>query len=421
MRSLIVGFAFLMGCGVTDASSTSALEGTIRLSAYQFGSDIPLAGVEVQFIAPDQSVQTTVTDANGLAEAVSPPNTRVVVFQPAAVRIFDAANPGDHITTGLHTAPFDEMLGYIFFQMSPRPGWQMSNDAGIHYGLHVSCTHDFPMDWSASRSVLVEDCAHATNATAVGWIEDRDGNLLTGASVLRGLDLTANVGETIRMPAYSPKLATASGQFINTPPDTRLLWQTESYYGNDPTAFAYGSTFEPQRDVVNTRPSLGIGDRTVSSLSLTSSASFSTVSNIQIEAGFAASYFVDASASRRMHHIGLEPFNAYTQSIVWRPASDGQPPTMVYMRLHVFDFAASRQYQIELYTPGDTYSVTLPALPPAFTPQLNTSNVHIRAGFYRISNETYSEWLQVHSTRDPFAMSTWSAELPREVWFAFGF
>lgn len=419
MRSLIL--VLLVGCGVTDVSSTSALEGTIRLTAYEYGTNIPLPGFEVQFIAPDQSVQTTVTDANGLAEAVSPPNTRVVVFQDRAVRIFDAANPGDHIRTGLHTAPFEQVLGYVYFDMSPRPGWQMSHDLPVYYGLHLSCTHDYTMDWSASRSVRVEDCAHATNATAVGWIEDETGKLLTGASVLHGIDLTANIDETIRMPAYSPKLATASGQFINTPPDEGLVWATESYFGDDPTVFASGVTYAPQPNVVNTRPSLGIGDRTASYLSFSLPISFTPLYNIQVEAGFAASYFVDASASRRMQHLSLDSFNAYTQSIAWRPQSDGQPPTMVYILLYVFDHAADRQYQIELYTPGDTYSVTLPALPPAFTPQLNTSSVHKRAGFYRISNETYSEWLQVHSTRDPYAVGTWSTGLPREVWFGFGF
>jgi hypothetical protein len=424
MRSILFSCALVVGCGVTDESTgvtIGALDGTIRVTAYHWASEVPFAGTEVQFIAPDQSVQTVVTDADGVAEAVSPPNTRVVVFQDGErtgsplVRVFEAAGPGDHIIAGRRAPMAFAELGTVRFSMPPRIGWNHPQGI-VYYALHISCSPDNGVWLEPARDMRVVDCAHATNATAVGWVEDGSGVLLTGPSVLRNLDLTAHVGETIRMPAYEPKLATATGQFVNTPPGTRLLWQTESYYGDDPTLFAYGSTFDAQPDVVNTRPSLGVGDRTLSSVQFFSSF-YTNVYHLRADAGFAASYVLDADASHRMQHVTFADFSAYSQTVTWHPASDGLPASMVYVYLTIFT-PDGRLYRIELYTPGDATSVTLPALPPSVTPQLNDA-VFKSAVFYRVSNETYSQWLQAHSSRDPFRVITWSSEMPREVWLGF--
>lgn len=418
MRLLLLGCGFLVACGVTDAVSTNALDGTISVSVYQLGSALPSAGTEVHLIAPDDSVQIVVTDANGFAEAASPPNSRVVVFQDWMTRIFYAANPGDHIIVGFRMPRNEPNLGTVRFAMRPRSGWEkMTHPTGIRYALHVSCVYDHRLDTQPTIDRLLVDCPHATNATAVGWIEDAGtGELLTGASVLRNIDLTAHLGETIRMPAYTPKLVTASGQFINTPPDARLIWGMESHYGDDPAVFAFGSTFDAQPNVVNTMPSLGIGERTLSALQISMPLVFGSVTHLRVDAGFAANYFVDADASRRMQHISFERFNNHSRTIDWHPASDGQPPSMVYAHLYVSGSGAA-PYEIELYAPTDDGSVMLPPLPPARTPQL-TDGVIARAAFYRISNETYSEWLQAHSSRDPYNVTTWSPEMPREVWLA---
>src|SRR5262245_30208471 len=119
-------------CGLADVDSGSYLStlanaGPIRVTVYKFGGDSTGAPVvepdiRVDFIAPDQTAQTLVTDAGGVAEATAPPGTRVVVYQwgeggTPFFRSYDSVNPGDSIIVDRHPRQAFPPLGDITFAL----------------------------------------------------------------------------------------------------------------------------------------------------------------------------------------------------------------------------------------------------------------------------------------------------------------
>lgn len=406
------------GCGfVADATNEIIVAETtpIRVTVYKYGGDptgspIVEPNIRVDFIAPDATRQSVVTDAAGIAEASSPAGTTVIVYQIGEggwpfFRSYEAVDPGDSIIVDRTPRQAFPPLGEITFVL-PRRG-----PPGSGYELHVSCG-GIGGSWpEPERTVSLASCPFATNATVVGWAHDANGVPITGPSVLDNVDLTALVGASIRMPAYEAKPSSVSGTFSGFPTSSFARWDTLYYNADDPAPLASATHWTPTLAGANTVPIVGVGNRTLSVLQFTPDG-FGSV-RMEDVADDRVSQLTVAGADM-IRPIGAPTFDVATQTVSWPSAGYGQPATLVHVAFEASSFGIRRVF-LDMYAPGDTSSLRLPPLPVEHQPQ-PTDRIYVSVEAMSLGGESYRDSMQLASTRWATGPNQWEPRFAGRIW-----
>jgi len=409
----------LAGCAIDGFGvSEQLVDEPISAVVYKHGGDengIPAVepNVRVDFIAPDDSVQTVFTDANGIASAVSPAGTRVVVYQMTLdhhrlVRVFYATQPGDDLVVGLLKRNSYPTLGTVHFSIPKR-------SPNALYRLQVSCG-GFRSSGGNMQDVTVIPCPQATNATAVAYAFDPNtGEILSGPSVKRGLDLTQLVGTTVHMPGYARQPSTVTGTFLRIPTGAFSSWQTSYYFDDDPQIFANsgGPFFNPGDPATLSYEIEGVGNRTINAAQYELS-NVSYVGQILVENQRTSNYVFDGSNTVRS--VGDGNYDFATKTFHWTEGA-GRQATLMQIRVVVSNFTPN-DWQIELYAPGDVTSLTLPQLTPEVTPVAG-NRVSGSLHAYQVTGESYDSLLEQSSSRWLLGPNEWPG-FTGSVWFANG-
>ncbi len=404
-------------CGsLDDVDETSAaLDAPIRVTVYKYGGDptgaaIVEPNIRVDFVAPDATRQTVITDASGIAEATSAANTTVIVYQTGErdtplFRSYEAVNPGDDIVVDRAPRQSFPPLGDITFAL-PRRGPQTAG-----YELHVSCG-GFGGTWPEPvRTISLANCPFATDATVVGWAVDANGAPITGPSVLSHVDLTTRVGTTVHMPGYESRTSSVSGQFSAFPASSFASWTTIYYNGDDPALLASAFVGEPTLAGTSTAPIAGVGNRTLSVLQFTPD----TYSSVRLEDVVDARVSqLTATGTEMIRPIGIPTYDIATQTASWSNASFGQPATIAHVVVRASLFGQTRLH-IDMFAPGDASSLQLAPLPAEYQPQPGDS-VTVSVELMSIGGESYTDSMELAATRLTTAANQWVPHYAGRIW-----
>jgi hypothetical protein len=380
MRLGWVWFAFVAACGTGHAFDELPPDAApITVTVYDnYGPDPaypPYAGVTVDFLAPDGSVQHATTDASGVAVASSPAGTTVLVHVHdelgPLIKAFLGAVPGDAILAGKWAQQAFDDLGDITFELPTHSGAAL-------YGVTVSCGPSSTTLGGAMHVLHVTGCADVGNATATAWGVDANGALVTGASLLTGLDLATLVGTTVTMPAYDAAPATITAELANLP--TSGSWDAEYFAGADLMPFAVDATSTVAPGGTTQLAMLGVGDRTISAVFAgpvhCEDAIAARATDVQLD-------FADAIRS-----ITSPTFDPATQTLGWTEGV-GAPPTIVHAIL------IGSVGRVDVHAPYTGASIALPDLGI-------TSVQHLEVKGQIAGDESYDEILQTCDTHPGF-------------------
>jgi hypothetical protein len=381
----------LTGDGAVDApDEIDAFVAPITVTALDhYGSQphLPLKNAIVQFVAPDGTVQTTSTNNFGVASAIAPPNTTVLLFQKGElnyplVKVFVGANPGDEIAIGRYSREAFIDIGDVTFDLPA------ATDA-TNYKLSLSCGRRIG-GFDRQLMMRVTDCAAHQTATAVGWAEAPGGVVIGGASVMTGLNLATLVGTTVTMPAYGATTS-VSGSMVNVPATaTDVSWNAFFYKNNDRMLVTWGGSTQASATV----PVFDVGDRAVSALAFKLP-------------GFERSYYYENHPSQvssvTLDGAGMiRPFAnlAYdkaTNSVTWNEATVGQAPTIVSFHMMTHINGTTKMY-LHLHAPYDpARKITLPQLPAELAIGANET-VTLLGKFQAMAGKSYSDMLEIVDT-----------------------
>lgn len=380
---------------------------SIRVTAYDSNNpDLPLPSATVQFIAPDHSIQTVTTDANGFAQAWSPANTTVVVIQTGGgsvprVRIFEQTMPGDAIIAGYRVKQAFQTLGDIDFTLPV-----VSDTTQVT--LTVSC--GFPQQLTQNTFVVhAVKCPNVADATAVATTSDQVGNPLSGASTVRHLDLTALVGGTVTLPAYDAAPVTITSNFQNVPANAIMTeWETAYFFAGDPKvdSYANASPASAQKQLA------AVGDRTLSTY-LFQVPGYNGVNYSRVEIGQTTTFAVDASQTIRP--ILMPHYDKPGNAAAWTESTVGRQATIVTAIVLVSNNAGGK-VQIELHAPhGATNSLAIPTLPAALQIGLG-DNVSVQIIGQIFEGASYDTLIQTIDSNPGFTPIFWDPSFVGAVW-----
>ena len=419
----------LAACGLWDDSGAHALggedgggsdghEASGLVEVIVFDVDIewlpglvyPAYHATVDFVAPDQTRQTVLTDEAGIARAVVEPGATVISYggtyvEPTA-RVFMAVRPGDSIIVNRRRP--ERFSSYCVGACQNDITFKLPRAGGPYtvYEVRVSCSRD-----TGGTQVSVDQCPNASAATAVGWARDnRTGELLSGATVLRNLDLASLLGTTAHMPQYERSPTRLTAEFRDFPGGSSgARWDTEQFFTGDPKRFTSVS-MTPTLDGANEMDIAAAGDRTQFTLRLTP-PNASEVLLQELAAGRASSFAV--TGNDMIRPIRAPQFDADSQTVSWQNESYGRTATLA--RATIIGRPAAGQYGVRviLYAPGNTSEIVLPMLPPAYTP-ISARTVAVELS--TIEGENYNDSLEQASSRSSGRADFWQPDFVGRVW-----
>jgi hypothetical protein len=191
----------------------------------------PNANARVVFEGPDHNAQTVMTDASGIAIAMTPPDSIVTVLQDS-IRVssvifssFQSVQPGDSLTAGPRKPEFD-VVGSIAINLPQDPNAK-------YYTVTASCPFVGAVPDVAVpnhlKFYLEAPCEHPNSATLVGKIYDTN-NVQYAESLLGGVDLVAAVGGTLTMPPYTLVQQAVTANLTNIPTTTEATEWFATYH-----------------------------------------------------------------------------------------------------------------------------------------------------------------------------------------------
>ncbi len=339
------------------------------------------AGARVVFAAPDQSVQTVFTDANGIAEARSAPGTTVTVIQtePSAT-IFSSfleIQPGATLIAGPRTGLSQAGDVQITVDMPPVAG-------GRFYTIAPSCPYDEVADQSIVTRVELSarvPCSNALAATLVGRAYDSTHQTLLGVSLLQNADLTT--ASTIVMPAFNSQSTAIVATIDNLPSDVYGLgWSTYYLSGTEYTSILEqaGVSTMGQGTTQLMTTAFPVGDATTSVLDiLRNNGGFSEFHLHRPTT--ATSFSFDA---QQMIRSVARPVEATTTKIDWVESPIGVAPTTVTIGVEWGDTRGI------IYAPYNGPSLSLGILPQDVAPP-STDMPSVVALQYFSTGRSYAE------------------------------
>jgi hypothetical protein len=423
---LEASFVLLAACGLWDDSGVHALgsedggggpeAGLVEVIVFDVDTEwmpqlvYPAYHATVDFVAPDQTRQTVLTDEVGIARAVVEPGATVISYggtytEPTA-RVFLAVRPGDSIIVNRRRT--ESFVAYcvgvcpndITFEL-PRAGGPY-----IVYEARVSCSRD-----TGTTRVNVEKCPNANAATVVGWARDnRTGQVVSGATVLRNLDLASLLGTTVQMPKYESSPTRLTADFHDFPAgSSAALWDTEQFFTGDSKRFTW-ARMTPTLDGANEIDIAAAGDRTQFALRLTP-PNASEVLLQELAVGRASSFAV--TGNDMIRPIRAPQFDVGTQTVSWQNESYGRAATLA--RATIIGRPAAGQYGVRViaYAPGNTSGIVLPVLPAAYTP---VSAQTVAVELTTIEGENYNDSLEQASSRSSGRADFWEPDFVGRVW-----
>lgn len=411
MRSI---WTLVVFAACTDGIDTveSRVDAPIHVTVYRHNGNAgeTLAGATVEFVAPDGSTVTETTDANGVADAISPAGTTVVVYQAGDgptqrfVKVFNEAQPGDSIIAGLRREEFFDFLPEVSFQIPKRHG-------ASTYQFVVSCGLNNRLT-SGTHVAQVTACPMATNATAIAYPLDANFAPMGVASIVRGLDLTALGGTTVKMPQYKRGDLDITAQLSNIPAGaTSVQWSSINHYGDETRAFANVST--SAANGLNAAQIPDVGDRTSTTIAF-DPAGYRNVRVDDVATTRVRNFVLDASQTIRPAQDAT--FDAATQTITWTEAPYGRAGTFATFQLLARDFSG-KDVRIDLHAPTDSTSVTLPTLPPELTP-LASDQLMLSGFALLIEGQTYAQYMPLIDTQPGYSPVGWDPTFRGRVWRA---
>ena len=201
----------------------------------------PLEGAPVFFIRPDGTYEMKATGPDGKASAevvagsaILVARQRILAGAPSyTLTAFVGVEPGFDVIAGNKAQPPYTSAGQLTFTWGPVAG-------ASYYRFASSCGSPF----TSGTSVVLDvnsACPSATAATAVVTAFDQSGTLV-GYSVDANVNLTASVGQTRTMPAFTTAPPSAATTYTNLSPATfeSVDFDLELLQGDEPLASTGG-------------------------------------------------------------------------------------------------------------------------------------------------------------------------------------
>jgi hypothetical protein len=384
----------------TDAAIDAAV-GPIAITVFTYGDPtVPLANAKVEFQAG--TTQTVMTDINGVATAIAPAGTTVVVYQTGEggyplVKSFADAQPGDSINAGGWPQQTFPALGDIQFSVPPVVG-------ASSYSATISCAAGSN---PATLRAHVLNCPNAHDAIAFAWALDDQGRVTGAWSMLQHIDLAAVVGTTVTLPSLAGVLVPVTAEISNLPPgSTNLEWEESYFLASDRTVSSYASSLPPSLQL------LELGDRSQSTFHFTPPG-FDAIRYDRVDASRIADFQLDATSAVRA--VTNVHFDVPTRSIHWTESTSGTPAALLNVTMSVSS-AGHTKVEIQLHAPHGA-SIPLPTLPQELTPVLGDS-VILSSQFQSIQGMSYDASMQVVDTHPGFTPIFWDPTFVGAIWEA---
>lgn len=327
-----------------DAPADASSFVPTRVIAYGTDGSSLLADTLVHFISPDHQIHAVMTGEDGVASASTPPDSTIVVFQGALLKIFVGTQPGDTVISGRRRSRGEGQFGEITIQLGVPPG------GAAAYHFRSSCINPV-ISTSPTFTVPLIDCPQLTTATAIAWAVDSADVPITGPSVFRGINLSGVGSQPLQMPGYMPLINNSTAfphELTNIPIDaTERRWIERFFVGID-TVGSESDVSLPSGPVTM----LTAVDWSIHTLEY-KTAQFGKVRVDAVQHNGASPFAFDASAMI----CGLRDahYDAATNAVRWEEQTACLPSRLVNARI------STSQATIELHGPNDgTQTIALP-------------------------------------------------------------
>lgn len=343
----------------------AATRGPITVTVYGDGVDanrgVPVGGVNVYFVEPDQTVTDIVTGIDGVATTLAANDTTVWVVHHEGssyfIETFEGARIGDSITAGDPTPMGPDTIAGQVYVAFPTFG-----DAST-YQLRISCTT--PTNTSAPVGVSFLPCAQELAANAIVTASDSAGHL--GYTTASAIDLTAHTssGTAISLPAFQAG-STIGVSFTNLP--STLGESTTDLY----VRYRRGTDPLPMQEIT-------LSGGTLTDTMMLSGAIAPVGDQTQLigqvhVGGSAYTYDLNAAASSQVASISIDAsqmvhpgsvlqVDIASSSLTWTSEAFGVDPTVVSASLSWNVGSSVAWHLVAPYAGSPT--LALPAAPPA--------------------------------------------------------